>query len=131
MYQTWYIDPNFNIVEVKKHIRANVRNVVYPHVENFIQNRINWKRLNLKEHRDSVSFLYDYLKRDPIGKRIIKTVKSELPIHFSKSDIIDTFVHFIYKMDIDVLTIEIIETIDDSVSFRKSLWDKLSEKGHV
>ena len=74
---------------------------------------------------------YDYLKKNSIGKRVIKITKFELPIYFSKSDIIDTFIHFIYKMDIDVLTIEIIETIDDDMSFRKSLWDKLSEKGHV
>ena len=126
-----YTDPKFNVIETKKRVRSNIRNVIYPYVENFIQNRIKWKTLNLKEYRDSLSFLYDYLKKNSIGKRVIKITKFELPIYFSKSDIIDTFIHFIYKMDIDVLTIEIIETIDDDMSFRKSLWDKLSEKGHV
>ena len=118
------------IQELKIRKDKEFLDIVCPYMENFVKNRISWKLLNSK-FKDDISLLRFFIREFIAGKKIKKIFKSELPAYFSSADVINIFFYFIYKMNIDVLTIKVIETVDNNTESRKSLWDKLSERRHV
>lgn len=111
----------------KQSIRLAVRDWLYPRVEKMVTNQLKWKKMPKDLGSDPIDFLYAYF-RNGDGKRLIQMIRDETKNEFSRDEVMYTFIHFIYKLNIDYLTIKIeVESKPDY----KSIWDKISEEGQV
>lgn len=117
----------------KKKVDYKVVHELYPLVENFLINKTKWKKMPsaFNGAKDDTKFVASMLTYGP-NKKLVDDIRKEANnphIIYSHREIIDAIVFIIQRLDIDVLTIEYTRTeVNEKY---KSIWDKISERGHV
>jgi hypothetical protein len=120
-----------------KKISYEVKTKLYPFIEDFIVNNTKWKPMpkhfnGINGAKDDSRFISSMLTYGPNNKRMIEDIRKEVNqpyIMFSHREIIDAIVFIIQSLDIDVLTLKYLRK--DTIEEYKSIWDKISERGHV
>jgi len=117
----------------KKVISYEVRTKLYPFIEDFLINKTKWRTMPkfFNGNKDDSKFIASMLTYGP-NKKLLEDIRKEVNqpyIMFSHREIIDAIVFIVQRLDIDVLTIAYSRA--DTNEEYKSMWDKISERGHV
>lgn len=134
--------------------REEVRNELYPFIEDFVKTRIKWRKMPKLYHNDSRLTLTQFfigkeypslvwrngkqvkkmIKYAPSaqGKLIFDTLREEIDERFSTAEVLNTLIGIIYKNRIDHYTLSLkpfVNTKPDTKAV--SIWDKISENVQV
>jgi len=103
---------------------------LYPAISDFIINKTKWKKMKAGYVQDNSNFIIAMINhisnRKVMG--MLNKIVEKLPYRFSRKDILNAIVCIIQQNDIDVLTLEYQSEPNEDF---KSIWDKISERGHV
>lgn len=121
----------YKIGKPSKNVSHKVKMELYPFIENFLVNKTKWKKMPVSHGKDDTRFISSMLTYGP-NKKLVEDIRKEVNqphIMFSHREIIDAIVFIIQRLDIDIVTVEYTRTeVNEEY---KSIWDKISERGHV
>jgi|ERR1035437_387187 hypothetical protein len=128
--------------------RQEVKDILYPFVNDFIHNRLTFKKMSHKMANDKRVYLVEFFTekkrksnvKKPIKKPITKfgvtvvnMIVLETQEQFTREEIINTLINIIYKNRLDYLSFMFKKFVNSWVDKNQSLslWDKISEVGHA
>jgi hypothetical protein len=126
------------VYRVMKNERQEVKDILYPFIENFIKTRLLTKKMPKNMCNDKRVYLIEYFNKDieipnKLGPQIVNAILIGTENKFTKEEIINTMINKIYQYRIDYLYLDFkycVNSSDDENEFL-SLWNKISESCHV